>query len=162
MWGGLVAALSLYVGNASNYGDGGAYWAPNGSLTSEVAPVAESLLALGLRNEAAGIVAFYLDSFVRADGSLPECDACADGGFGDALADYGEMLEIFARTARAQLAFANESAWVAKRLPAFARMYKQTPLITPPTYHPPHHQLILALTRPNPAQVSQTMPSSCV
>lgn len=137
MWGGLVAALSLYVGNASNYGDGGAYWAPNGSLTSEVAPVAESLLALGLRNEAAGIVAFYLDSFVRADGSLPECDACADGGFGDALADYGEMLEIFARTARAQLAFANESAWVAKRLPAFARMYKQTNALNFSTYLSP-------------------------
>lgn len=127
MWGSLVAALGLYVGNSSNYGDGKAYWAPGGSLTSEVQPVVEVLVSLGLRNAAAGIVALYFDVFIRADGSLPECDDCAAGGFGDALADYGEMIEVFGRTARALLDYdGGGSAWVAARLPAFARLANKT------------------------------------
>jgi hypothetical protein len=103
---------------------GGAYWAPGGSLTSEVAPVAEALLSLGLRDAAAAIIGLYFEQFVRADGSLPECDACADGGFGDALADYGEQLDIFRQVARAQLDFggAAGAAWCAVHLPAFARL----------------------------------------
>ena len=103
---------------------GGAYWAPGGSLTSEVAPVAEALLSLGLRDAAASIIGLYFDEFVRADGSLPECDACADGGFGDALADYGEQLEVFHRTARAQLDFGGAAGaeWCAAHLPAFVRL----------------------------------------
>lgn len=35
LWGSLIAALSLYVGLAANYGDG-IYWSPNSSLTSQV------------------------------------------------------------------------------------------------------------------------------
>lgn len=126
MFGGISAAISLYVGNASSYGDGGAYWAPNGSLTSEVAPVAEALLSLGLRNLAKGIVGYYFEFFIREDGSLPECDDCAIGGFGDALADYGEMLEIFCRTARAQINYEDDIAWVSSLLPAFARLANYT------------------------------------
>ena len=86
--------------------------------------MAEALLSLGLRDAAAAVVSLYFTTFVRTDGSLPECDACADGGFGDALADYGEMLEVFHRTARAQLDFggAAGAAWCAAHLPAFARL----------------------------------------
>jgi hypothetical protein len=122
--GGLVAALSLYIGSASNYGDGGAYFAPNGSLTSEVVPVVEACLALGLLDEAANITSYYFEHFVRADGSLPELDDCAAGGFGDALADVGEELESFARVARAQAGYngAAGAAWVQAHVPAFARL----------------------------------------
>jgi hypothetical protein len=126
LWGGLNAAISLYVGNASGYGDGSAYWAPNGSLTSEVAPVVEALLSLGLRNIAKGIIAFYFDYFIRDDGSLPECDDCASGGFGDAIADYGEMIEIFCRLARALIDFDGDVPWVSSYLPAFARLSNHT------------------------------------
>ena len=58
LWSGITTTLSLYIGNESNYGDGGAYYAPNGSLTSEIAPIAEALLSLGLRNVAKDLIGY--------------------------------------------------------------------------------------------------------
>ena len=127
LWGSLVAALSLYVGLEPNYGNGG-YWAPNSSLTSEVAPLNLALVELGLAGMAGARLGYYFDAFVGADGSLPECAPCADGttasgGFGDALADYGEMLDVFSRVGRAMLAYeAGGQAWVAAHVPQFARL----------------------------------------
>ena len=54
---------------------------------------------VGLQLWAADRVAYNLAHFVNSDGSLPECTPCDEGGFGDALADYGEQLELFTTTA---------------------------------------------------------------
>jgi hypothetical protein len=126
LWSGITTTLSLYIGNESNYGDGGAYYAPNGSLTSEIAPIAEALLSLGLRNIAKDLIGYYFDHFIRVDGSLPECDDCLQGGFGEALSDYGEMLEIFSHTAYAVLVYDNDVVWINKYLPSFIRLANYT------------------------------------
>ncbi len=125
VWGSVVTALSLYVGLLPNYGDGGAYMSPNSSLTSNIAPVDLTLLELNLLDLAADRVGYVMDSFIREDGSMPECDSVDSGGFGDALADYGETLDLFVRVARAQLAWRNASVsntWVSSRLPHFAAL----------------------------------------
>jgi hypothetical protein len=128
-WGSVVAALSLYVGLEPNYGDGGAYMAPNSSLTSNIAPVDLTLLELNLLDLAADRVAYVLDSFVREDGSMPECDDVESGGFGDALADYGETLDLVVRVARAQLAWRPATVsgpWMAARLPHLVALANYT------------------------------------
>ena len=58
---------------------------------------------VGLHSWAADRVAYNFAHFINEDGSLPECMSCSLGGFGDALADYGEQLELFASTAIAQV-----------------------------------------------------------
>lgn len=129
VYGGIVNSLSLYVNLAPNYGDGQDYWAPNSSLTSNVAPVDISLLELGLFSFAADRVGFYFTVFINPDGSLSECTPCVDNqeGFGDALADYGETLDLFVRTANYQLAYnSSGTVWVNQYLPPFIALLNYT------------------------------------
>jgi hypothetical protein len=45
-------------------------------------------------------------------------------GFADGLADYGQMMDLWVKTARAQLAYnkVNGSDWITEHLPAALRL----------------------------------------
>jgi hypothetical protein len=126
--GGLVASLSLFIGPQPNYGDGGDYWSPQvsrgGSLPFQEIAVVQSLLDLGLPALASERLGWWMDHYVNVtDGTISFAGwepSCPFGGFADGLADYGEMQDIFARTARSQLGYngtGGGAAWVAAHLP---------------------------------------------
>ena len=119
----LVASMSLYVGLQPNYGDGADYWSPQvdrgGSLPFQEIAVVQNLLDIGLAGPAADRLGWWLDNYIKADGQISTGDwedSCP-GGFADGLADYGEMQDIFVRTARAALAQSpNGTAWLAAHM----------------------------------------------
>jgi len=128
--GALVASMSLYVGLQPNYGDGADYWSPQvdrgGSLPFQLIAVVQNLLDVGLVEAAGERLGWWMDNYLKPDGAISTGDwedSCPDQ-FADALADYGEMQDIFVRTARMQLGYnaANGSTWLAAHIDAGARL----------------------------------------
>lgn len=119
----IVSAMSVWVGNHPNYGDGLNYWgynvSDNGSLPLTSLALDGALLQWGLADAAADRVGYYLDTYVFANGSLNLMhwkDYCV---FADSFSDYGRMLDLFVQTARVH----NSAEWAADTmLPATINM----------------------------------------
>jgi hypothetical protein len=134
----IASAMSTFVGNRPNYGDGSNYWsvaaADRGALPLESFSLNHALLLWGLTSPAASRVEYYLDHYIRgANGLTPKTssgtntsvgvpgsidlkhwrDACV---FADSFADLGRWLELWADVAQAQEA-ASETGWILRTWP---------------------------------------------
>jgi hypothetical protein len=121
----------LCVPPLRSYGDGADYWSPQvdrgGSLPFQTIALDQGFLDQGLWNLTSQLIGFYFDNYVvMPEGNLTTGDwelSCPDG-FADGLADYGEMQDLFWRTARAVIAQAEPAAaqaWLDAHMPeAFA------------------------------------------
>jgi len=92
----LLAAWGNYVGDQSNYGNGGTYWSigreDNGSLPLNVLSVEEANLQWGLCEVALPHIQFYHENYVRPDGSI---NYYSWGGFHDSYGDAGRLVSLF-------------------------------------------------------------------
>lgn len=137
----IASAMSTFLGNRPNYGDGANYWsvdaADRGALPLESFALNHALLLWGQPSAAAERVEYYLLHYVRgADGLTPLNssgtntsagtpgsidlkhwrDACF---FADSYADLGRWMNLWSDTARAQEARTNTdgAAWVRRTWP---------------------------------------------
>lgn len=89
----------------------------------------QNLLDVRLPGLAAERLGWWMDHYVDADGTISFGGwepSCPFNGFADGFADYGEMMDLFARTARSQLGYnatgGGGAAWVAAHLPQAVAM----------------------------------------
>ncbi len=125
--GAIVASFSLFIGLTPNYGDGADYWSPDldrgSSLPFQSLALDQGILDLGLWNLTAQLVGFYFDHYVvmpRGNLTTGNWKSYCPEGFADGLADYGEMQDLFWRTARAVAAHASpqeSQAWLDAHVP---------------------------------------------
>lgn len=143
----IASAMSTFLGNRPNYGDGANYWsvdaADRGALPLQSFALNHALLLWGLTNAAAERVEYYLLHYVRgADGLTPMNssgtntstgfpgsidlkhwrDACF---FADSFADLGRWLELWVDTARAHTG-ADGAAWIHRTWPQVKLMAQYT------------------------------------
>eukprot|EP00052_Salpingoeca_macrocollata_P022678 m.197901 g.197901 ORF g.197901 m.197901 type:complete len:939 (+) comp21867_c0_seq3:48-2864(+) len=141
--GALVLSLSLFIGPQPNYGDGADYWSPQldrgGSLPFQTIAVNQNLLDLGLISMAADRVGYWFQHYIcpnagchlgTAKGSINTGNwkAYCPDHFADGLADYGEMADLFAKTARAVLGYTPDTGkdWVTQHIDAAFNMVNYT------------------------------------
>lgn len=101
----LVSSQSVYLGLTPNYGFGEYYWSPQldrgGSLPLTTLALNNALLDWGLYERAAELVGYYWDVDVMADGTISMAGWKPACPFPDGLSDYGRMLQLWTRVARA-------------------------------------------------------------
>jgi hypothetical protein len=140
----IVAASTVFIGDAPNYGTGGTYWLSSpparammdteasmgiaDSLPLTTLALDHALLKWGLFDAAMAKVGFYLRHFVYANGTIDMGhwkDKWADLGDGrynctypDGLTDHGRIIELFADTVR----YTRNESWMAEHIGAAARI----------------------------------------
>lgn len=128
--GALIASLSLFVDLQPNYGDGADYWSPQvergGSLPFQEIAVVQNLLDVGLIDMAADRLGWWMDAYITAEGAIStgSWELSCPFGFADGFSDLGEMMDIIARTAIAQLGYnpTNGTAWLAAHIDQAVRL----------------------------------------
>lgn len=115
---GLLSAMSNFIGNQPNYGNGGTYWSigreDNGSLPLDFLTVDDALLDWGMLEVAREHVGFYLDNYVRDDGTV---NYYTWGDLGDSVGDTGRIVSVFLKVVRLGGDSGTAKAWATHYLP---------------------------------------------